>query len=207
MTHPDDAKTPGSPTDEARDGDKSFLSRWSRRKVAARAGEPLPEPAAVPAPSAAPAESTAAPAELPPVESLKGLESDYRAFLRPDVDGGVQRAALKRLFADPHFNRMDGLDVYIDDYSLPDPIPEAMMKTLEHAKALFQSPQRDADAMPAKSAPLPREAEEPVPQVAAVPTESLPGAERAREDQRGDIRAPDSSAPDDSKESDPRSDR
>ena len=30
---------------------------------------------------------------------------------------------MKKLFADPHYNVMDGLDVYIDDYSKPDPIP------------------------------------------------------------------------------------
>jgi hypothetical protein len=33
----------------------------------------------------------------------------------------VRNAALKKLFTDPHFNVMDGLDVYIDDYGKPDP--------------------------------------------------------------------------------------
>jgi hypothetical protein len=31
---------------------------------------------------------------------------------------------------------MDGLDVYIDDYSIPDPIPNAMLKTLSAARTL-----------------------------------------------------------------------
>jgi hypothetical protein len=35
----------------------------------------------------------------------------------------VKNAAFKKLFADPHFNVMDGLDIYIDDYSKPDPLP------------------------------------------------------------------------------------
>jgi hypothetical protein len=32
---------------------------------------------------------------------------------------------------------MDGLDTYIDDYSKPDPIPDAMLRTLAHAKRLL----------------------------------------------------------------------
>ena len=32
-------------------------------------------------------------------------------------------AAMKKLFTDPHFNVMDGLDIYIDDYRKPDPLP------------------------------------------------------------------------------------
>ena len=50
-------------------------------------------------------------------------DSDYSRFVRSDVDDGVKRAAMKKLFADPHFNVMDGLDVYIDDYNKPDPLP------------------------------------------------------------------------------------
>ena len=30
---------------------------------------------------------------------------------------------MKKLFSDPHFNVMDGLDTYIDDYGKPDPLP------------------------------------------------------------------------------------
>ena len=39
----------------------------------------------------------------------------------------VRRAALKKLFSDPRFNVMDGLDVYIDDYSKTEPIPPEML--------------------------------------------------------------------------------
>jgi hypothetical protein len=55
---------------------------------------------------------------LPPVESLT-IDSDFSAFLQPEVDETLKRQALKQLFRDPHFNVMDGLDVYIDDYSNP----------------------------------------------------------------------------------------
>jgi hypothetical protein len=54
--------------------------------------------------------------------------------MQAKVEEGVKRAALKKLFSDPRFNVMDGLDTYIDDYSKDDPIPQAMMASLEHAK-------------------------------------------------------------------------
>jgi len=205
--HSGDAKSPGPDNDDGRDRDESFLSRWSRRKVQARTGEPLPEPAAPPTPDASSAASPAVPAELPPVETLKGLESDYRAFLRPEVDGGVQRAALKKLFADPHFNQMDGLDVYIDDYSLPDPIPEAMMKTLEHAKALLRPPDRDAEAVSAASAPPRRDIENRVSPASKTPMGSQSDAEHARGAQGDDASARNSGAKEGADESDPASDR
>jgi hypothetical protein len=118
-----------------------FISRWSRRKVAARRGEALAEPAAPPPPAPAPAEAPAsakpeAAIELPSIDTLKGLESDYKAFLQPEVDPATRSAALRKLFGDPHFNTMDRLDVYIDDYSIPDPIPAAMLKTLSAARSL-----------------------------------------------------------------------
>jgi len=134
------------PGERGQDSEGSFLSRWSRRKVAARTGEPLPEPevsGAVPPGASVPV--TEAPVELPSIDSLKGLESDYGDFLRPGVDESTRRAAMKKLFADPHFNKIDGLDVYIDDYGIPDPIPEAMMKTLEHAKALLRPAEPPAE--------------------------------------------------------------
>jgi len=72
---------------------------------------------------------TAEPAELPPVASLR-FDSDFTAFLKPDVDETLKRAALKQLFRDPRFNVMDGLDTYIDDYTQPDPIPSGMLSDI-----------------------------------------------------------------------------
>src|SRR5262245_1650512 len=115
--------------------DEPFLSRWSKRKTEARAGkrpeEPAPEPARVHAaaqPPGAPAAEPAAP--LPPVESLTP-ESDFTGFMKPEVDESVKREALKTLFTDPRFNVMDGLDVYIDDYSKPDPLPPEWLGQLK----------------------------------------------------------------------------
>ena len=117
-----------------------FLSRWSQRKHAAKRGEPEPAPASPPpAPAAAaavPAEQEpAAPAPLPPVASLTP-ESDFTGFMKPDVDPLLRRDALKTLFADPRFNVMDGLDVYIDDYSKPDPLPEGWLEKMNQVARL-----------------------------------------------------------------------
>ena len=151
----------------------TVLNRWSRRKhEAARAtqtpAEPAPAPpelpVATPAAAAAPAvQATAMPAEppLPPVESLT-LASDFKPFLSAKVDESVKREALRKLFTDPHFNVMDGLDIYIDDYNKPDPIPPEMLRQLTSARflKLFDDEEEEAkkgEAEPLAKAPTERE--------------------------------------------------
>lgn len=68
-------------------------------------------------------------ATLPPVESLT-KDSDFTPFMRPGVDAVSKRGALKKLFSDPRFNIMDGLDVYIDDYTKSDPIDPSLAQQL-----------------------------------------------------------------------------
>ncbi|HRA79330.1 MAG TPA: DUF3306 domain-containing protein [Burkholderiaceae bacterium] len=96
-------------------------------------------------------------APLPAVESLTP-GSDFRPFMRAGIDSATRNAALKRLFADPQFNVMDGLDVYIDDYGKAEPIPEAMLRRLveEQASRLFDPAIVDAAhaARVAQVAPL-----------------------------------------------------
>lgn len=81
-------------------------------------------------------DSPAAPV-LPPIESLTPA-SDFKPFMQAGIDAATRNAALKRLFADPQFNVMDGLDVYIDDYGKTEPIPSQMLGQLldEHATQL-----------------------------------------------------------------------
>lgn len=152
---------------DAERGRDDFLSRWSRRKNAARAGvAPEPEPrapaaAAVPA-SDLPAQAEARPPEpLPPVESLTP-ESDFTPFMRSEVDPGVRQQALRKLFRDPRFNEMDGLDVYISDYSLPDPMPPEWLGQLNQMARLgdYQPPE------PEKEPVAEAEGEEPPAQIA-----------------------------------------
>jgi len=65
------------------------------------------------------------------------LESDFRGFFHPKVHEDVRRAALRKLFAEPHFNVMDGLDTYIDDYSKTEPIPAAMLAGMKQAQRIL----------------------------------------------------------------------
>lgn len=98
--------------------------------AAATSGRADVEPAATPA-APAPAAPT-----LEDVAQLTA-DSDYRPFTAPHVDPAVRNAAMKKLFhSDPHFQVMDGLDVYIDDYNTPDPLPKAIMRTMLQARAL-----------------------------------------------------------------------
>lgn len=130
------------------DRERFSLRRWSQRKHAAAReeassqaeappGPPAPAGVADAAPPAPPA--AAAPAPLPPVDSLR-FDDDFAAFMKPEVDPSLRRAALKKLFADPRFNVMDGLDVYIDDYSKPDPIDPSVVAQLVQARYLFDPP-------------------------------------------------------------------
>jgi hypothetical protein len=73
---------------------------------------------------------------LPPVEELT-IDSDYSGFFHPKVDEKLRHSALRKLFSDPHFNVMDGLDTYIDDYSKTEPIPAAMLAGLKQAQRIF----------------------------------------------------------------------
>ena len=124
-----------------------FLGRWARRKTQVLQGKiidetvvvakpVLPEPVAnevKPGPEQA--------IEKPPALSLDDVklltkDSDFKPFMAQNVGADVRNAAMKKLFADPHFNVMDGLDTYIDDYSKSDPIPEAMLRAMTSSKFL-----------------------------------------------------------------------
>ena len=144
---------------ESSDGQGGFLSRWSQRKAQ------LKEPAQPQSAPASKAEAAAFPAVRPevskapvpvgeasvaqpereksvaPLPTLADVaeltrESDFSRFVAPGVDVGVKNAAMKKLFTDPHFNVMDGLDIYIDDYNKFEPIPKSMLRQMVQARAL-----------------------------------------------------------------------
>ena len=83
----------------------------------------------------------ASPSIEPPAPTLEDVsrltpQSDFGRFVRPGVDPAVKNAALKTLFSDPHFNLMDGLDTYIDDYGKPDPLPPGMLRQMAQSHFL-----------------------------------------------------------------------
>ena len=131
---------------------EDFLRRWSRLKRETRA------PAETPAvDEASGAEAAAA---LPPLDSLS-FDSDFKAFMHSKVEEGVKRAALKKLFSDPRFNVMDGLDTYIDDYTKSEPVTEEFLAQLEHARRTLFVPKAEEE-QPASAAPEAAEEEKDV---------------------------------------------
>lgn len=180
---------------------EGFLGRWSRRKAQAREGLPLAEPpperpepgpeANAPAPPAATPIAEAPAAAPPTLEQAQALtpEADFRPFVARGVAPEVRNTALRKLFADPRFNLMDGLDVYIDDYSRPDPLPAAALRQMASARFLrlvedptpqggredAHAPRVDSVAQCGSAAPAVPEA---TPSPPAAP--ELPGAEPAK---------------------------
>ena len=160
-----------------------FLSRWSKRKIDVKQGKPLAEPDIV-APQLKPvvkphvthagdssnpethqvqlarADVTPAPAipspTLADAQSLT-LDSDFKPFMARGVASDVKNAAMKKLFTDPHYNVMDRLDTYIDDYSLSDPIPQAMLRQMASAQflKLFDEKEPDPKSGEVLGPPLP----------------------------------------------------
>jgi Protein of unknown function (DUF3306) len=125
---------------------EGFLSRWSRVKRETDAGvapvvptEPLPVPAPV-QPVVAEASTSEVVAALPSIESVS-LEADFTPFMQSKVPDAIRRQAVKQLFKDPHFNKMDGLDVYIDDYNTFTPIPEDWYKDIPSWQKILNPPQ------------------------------------------------------------------
>ncbi len=117
------APAAAGPASAAREG--GALSAAADRGETARPSDAAIAPAAPAAPLAT----------LADVAALT-RDSDYARFMAPGVDGAVRNAAMKKLFSDPRFNVMDGLDVYIDDYGKPDPLPFEMLKQLRQSELL-----------------------------------------------------------------------
>ncbi len=73
--------------------------------------------------------------------------------MQREVTPELRNQAMKKLFTDPHYNVMDRLDTYIDDYSKPDPMPPGMLRRLHQAKALFLFDDEEKEAGDAKTSP------------------------------------------------------
>ncbi|MCA3043990.1 MAG: DUF3306 domain-containing protein [Rhodocyclaceae bacterium] len=140
-----------------------LFSRWAKRKQdVAAANEKViaAAPDSVPATSvttinnvgkdaaAKPAMNGAADGEAQPLPSIESLtaDSDFAPFMAKDVAPDMRNQAMKKLFADPHYNVMDGLDIYIDDYGKPDPLPEGWLQLMNQSKTLhlFETAEEEA---------------------------------------------------------------
>jgi len=122
---------------------ENFLQRWSRLKRDPPTVETPPTPPA--SPEGSPSAPTSLP--LPEIDSLE-FSSDFTAFMADRVDAGLRRGALQKLFHAEHFNVMDGLDTYIDDYNTFEPISEEMLKNLNQARGLLFDDDKTAAETP-----------------------------------------------------------
>lgn len=136
-----------------------FFSRWSQRKQAVKLGlaeedispnksqdksqdkaQPSVQNSEVSGASVKPesAEPAAEPPKLPTLSDVEQLtpDSDFSTFMTQGVSPEVRNAAMKKLFTDPHYNVMDGLDIYIGDYNTPDPLPAGMLAKMVGAQFL-----------------------------------------------------------------------
>ena len=120
-----------------------FLERWSRMKTKER--EVAKEPPAPEPPAAVPAKAQEAP-PLPQIDELTP-ESDFRPFMNANVDPATRRDALKKLFADAHFNEPDPFEPFSGDLRVSESISPELLKTLNQAKKLlFDEPEKAAAA-------------------------------------------------------------
>ena len=140
-------------------GSEAFLSRWARLKQTDKAREvtPTDEPTVSvrpggamantsigvtlqakmpedprPEPISPDADTAAAP---PSLDSLTP-QSDFSPFMARDVDPRLRNLAMKKLFTDPHYNVMDRLDIYIDDYSVHTPLTLDVIRQMNISKTL-----------------------------------------------------------------------
>ena len=121
---------------------EDFLRRWSRRKHQSASEQPTEKP-----PANKGSDAPAAP--LPPVDKMTP-ESDFTAFMQPKVEDALRRAALKKLFGDPHFNLPDPFEPFSGDWNVSETISEEMLATLNQAKTVLFADKQDAAKEDAK---------------------------------------------------------
>jgi len=134
--------------------EKDFLSRWSRRKQAAREGleepDPQPEQPAVPAENAAePAAEEAAAADESAYADIDfdalDYDSDYTQFMDKDVPEMVRRRALRALWrSDPILANVDGLNDYDEDFTDAALVVENMVSAYKPGRG-YRTEEDEAD--------------------------------------------------------------
>ena len=187
-----------------------FLQRWSKRKASLgdlapdappksgvgqmpvappvdggvlKPPNPAPTARADAPDKALPGDAHTAATPAPSLADTQALTpaSDFRPFMGQGVAPEVKNAAMKKLFADPHFNVMDRMDIYIDDYSQPDPLPLAMLRQMNGAKFLnlFEDEDQDKDKAALAGVPDEGTVQAPLPPVSDDASVPAPAATEA----------------------------
>lgn len=116
----------------------TLFARWSRRKQRNRAEASGDDGAVAGDVSAKPGTDPGSPTveeskviELPRIEDLDE-NSDYSAFLNPQVGEDLRRVALRKLFRSHIFNVRDGLDDYDEDFTVYEPLGDVVTADMRH---------------------------------------------------------------------------
>ena len=146
--------------------ERSFLSRWSRRKALRQ--EELDEAVLngeqdtlAQQPDAAEAQEEKPPLtdeDMPPIETM-GEDDNYGDFLSPKVSEKLRKAALRKLFHGAGFNIRDGLDDYDEDFTFFEPLGDIVTADMRHREEMLERKAREA-AEAAKQADNPELTEE-----------------------------------------------
>lgn len=162
------SRTPPEEAPGAGEAGEAFLSRWSRRKAAARTAppaEPAPEAPGPESPTGTLADLPLAEPplpelDLPDIDSLT-LASDIRAFMRPGVPAALRSAALRRVWSlDPAIRDFREMADYDWDFNTPGAAPgygplNATLDELEQMlrRILPPAPAEDEEAPPPGEGP------------------------------------------------------
>ncbi len=85
-------------------------------------------------------------AEPPPLDTLSD-DSDYSAFLSPEVDESLRKLALRKLFKAPFYNIVDGLNDYDDDFTTFEGLGNIVTSDMK-----FHAERKEAEAREAEQA-------------------------------------------------------
>ena len=129
--------------------ERSFLSRWSRRKALRQ--EELDDEVlggteeTVTKTVDFAEESPPSPTDedMPAVESL-GADDNYGDFLSPKVSEKLRKVALRKLFHGAGFNIRDGLDDYDEDFTYFEPLGDIVTADMRHREEMLERKAREA---------------------------------------------------------------
>ena len=146
--------------------ERSFLSRWSRRKALRQ--EELDEAvlngeqdALAQQPDSTEAQEEKPPLtdeDMPPIETM-GEDDNYGDFLSPKVSEKLRKAAVRKRFHGAGFKIRDGLDDYDEDFTFFEPLGDIVTADMRHREEMLERKAREA-AEAAEQADNPELAEE-----------------------------------------------
>ena len=175
----------------------SIIHRWSKRKQFERdAAQEKPDQSDLPQEvPAEPENASSEPVEqdkveLPDIDSLDH-DSDYSAFLSPEVEEGLRKIALRKLFKAPFFNQLDGLNDYDEDFTTFEALGDIVTSDMK-----FHEERKKAEAAAKAEAEPPLHEEQP-PTMAEETPEEQDDAVAEKEDVPSELAAADQTEDDD----------